>query len=338
MKHNNLIQILFILLLFPLIIHPQQKIEFTGYGATGFMFRDQNKLREYNQQVYYEGKLQADIKISKDFEAQLDFRGNSEDQNVILREFSIKYEHFDKIRFKVGNIKVPFGFEQLTNSEDLNTVERSYIHRTISDFGYGGRRISLMAYYNYSKNKPEFPYSYSLSIYKDNSLRSGVSTRVAYHFNNDLSTAVSYQLQSIGGEQKITTYGISAELVYEDKSLFSAFELLYVQDPIERIRRKLANQDFEVSTAGIKSVTALPFVINGEIIKSIEPVLLLALYTPDSGELKYHTFQALLGANFYMDKDVRIRLNGDALFTKNLFNDSYNTIGSKLILEIQVRF
>jgi len=315
-----------------------QKIEFTGYGATGFMFRNQNKLREYNQQVYYEGKLQADIKISKDFEAQLDFRGHSEDQNVILREFSIKYEHFDKIKFRAGNIKIPFGFEQLMNTEDLLTVERSYLHRIISDYGYGGRRISLMAYYNYKKQNPQFPYSYSLNIFKDNSLNSGIAARAAYHFNNDLSTAVSYQIQSKSGEEKITTNGISAELLYEDKSYFTAIEIVYIQDPFERIRRRLAGQSENVTAAGLKSLIGVPINTGGEIIKSVEPVVLLSLYTPDSGELKYHTFQALVGANFYFDKDVRLRLNGDALFTKNLYNDAYNTIGSKLIIEIQVRF
>lgn len=338
MMKQNAFLLLLLLFVISSTTAAQPKILFSGYGATGFIFIDQNKLREYNQQVYYEGKLQADIKINKDFEAQLDFRGNSEDQNVILREFSVKYEYFDKIKFKAGNIKIPFGFEQLQNTEDLYTIERSYMHRTISDYGYGGRRISFMAYYNYKKNKPEFPYSYSLSLFKDNSLRSGIAARAAYHFNNDLSTALSYQFQNIGGEEKISSHGVSAEMVYEDKSLFSAIELLYIQDPIEGIRRRLAKESETVFASGIKSVTALPIRIDGKVIESIEPVLLLGFYTPDSKELKYHTFQALAGVNFYFDENVRLRLNGDALFTKNLFNDSYNTIGSKFILEIQVHF
>lgn len=336
MKHFYFL--LIILLLIPEVLFSQQNIEFTGYGATGFIFRNQNKLREYNQQVYYEGKLQADIKVSKDFEAQLDFRGNSEDQNVILREFSIKYEHFEKIKFKAGNIKIPFGFEQLMNSEDLFSVERSFLHRTISDIGYGGRRISIMAYYDYKKSKPDFPYSFSINLYKDNSLRSGTAVRLGYHFNNDLSTALSYQYQIIGGEAQINTHGISAELVYEDNALFSSLELTYIQDPIERIRRRLAGESENASGTGIKTINAKPFNTGGAIIKVIEPIVLIGFYSPDLNELKYHTFQTLVGVNFYMDKDVRIRLNGDGLFTKNIYNDSYNTIGSKFILEVQVRF
>jgi hypothetical protein len=217
----------------------QSKYEFSGYGAAGYRIYDRNKLRDYNQEVYYEGKFQADMKISKDLEAQLDFRGYSEDNRVVLKEFSIKSEHIDLMKFKVGHIKRPFGAEQLINNEDLLTIDESYMLRTIEDIGYGGRSVSLMAYYKYKEKREDFPYSYYLSFFKDNSLNSGFAARFSYHVNN-LRYSVNYLFQHKGGEERINTYGLGTDLVYDNKSIYSSVEINIVQDPVESIIRRIA--------------------------------------------------------------------------------------------------
>jgi hypothetical protein len=315
----------------------EQEIKFSGYGATGFSFYNRNQLREYNQEVYYEGKFQADIKINKDIEAQLDFRGSSEDARVILREFSVKFEYLKRMKFKAGNIKRPFGIEQLTNQEDLYTVDRSYIQRTIEDLGYGGRSVSIQAYYNYSKKEKDFPYSYYLSLFKDNSLNNGIAARFSFH-TSGIAYSVNYLFQQRGGEVKFTSHGFTSDISYESKNLSGSIEAFYIQDPVEGIRRKLANLDEIVFAGGAKITGVVSFDVDGEVIKVIEPMILAGFYVPELKETKAHTIETLIGANLYFHKDVRLRLNADGLFTKNQFNSKYTTIGSRFVLEIQVRF
>ena len=144
-----------------------QEIEFSGWGATGLKVYDRNVLRGYSQEMFYEGKLQTEIEYNDEIEAQLDFRGNSIDNSLEFREFSVKFKYSEKLRWKIGNIKKPFGYEQSVNKEQLISADRSYVYNNIADLGYGGRIISVMAYYNYSDKREDFPYSYYLSIFKD---------------------------------------------------------------------------------------------------------------------------------------------------------------------------
>lgn len=314
-----------------------QNITFSGYGAAGFSMIDRNKLRKYNQETYYEGKLQADIKINKHLDAQLDMRGSSEDARFILREFSVRFDYLTYMKFKAGNLKKPFGQEQLLNSEELPTIRRSYIRNSIGDFGYGGRSVGVMAYYNYKKKNPEFPFSYALMLYKDNSLFSGTTARAAYH-SGSIAYALNYQLQTLGGDEKITTYGISSDITYENKTTYTSIEGFYVQDPFESIRERTAGKDGKAFAGGLKLTAAVNLATGYKVIESIEPVVLLGGYLPDASTSRYHTIETLIGANFYFDDDVRLRLNADLLLTKSIYNSRYSTIDSRVTTEVQVRF
>ncbi len=327
--------ILFLLL--GTLVFAQENIEFSGYGATGFIIYNRNRLRKFNQEVYYEGKLQADVKINKDIEAQVDMRGSSEDGKVSFREFSAKFEYWKHMKIKVGNIKKPFGLEQLVNKEELISIDRSYIQRTISDLGYGGRSVSVMAYYNYKKKDPEFPFSYFLSVMKDNSQNNGIAGRFSYH-NNDFIYSANYMYLNKGGEVPFNSHAFSADAGIETDDYSLNLELLYVQDPIEGIRRKQIGVDDKIFSSGVKINSSIAFKIGGEVIKKIEPSLLLGFFAPNSKEMKYHTLEAMGGVNVYFDKDARLRLFGDGLFTKNIYNNDYTTIGSRFILEMQVFF
>ncbi len=324
-------------LLLSSLIFAQENIEFSGYGATGFTIYDRNRLRKFNQEVYYEGKLQADVKINKDIEGQVDMRGSSEDGKVTFREFSVKFEYWKNMKIKVGNIKKPFGLEQLVNKEELISIDRSYIQRTISDFGYGGRSVSIMAYYNFKKKEPDFPFSYFVSVMKDNSQNAGVAGRFSYH-KNDFVYSANYMYLNKGGEVVCNSHAFSADAGIETDDYHLNLELLYVQDPIEGIRRKQIGVDDKSYSSGAKINSSLTFDVDGDIIKKIEPSLLLGFFAPNSREMKYHTFEAMGGVNFYLDKDARLRLFGDGLFTKYIYNDEYTTIGSRFIFEVQIFF
>ncbi|MDP4174189.1 MAG: hypothetical protein Q8933_09495 [Bacteroidota bacterium] len=335
---NYLISLFFILLnFFQETTFSQEKIKFSGYGATGYKIYDRNVLRDYNQEAYYEGKLQADVKINKHIDAQLDMRGSSEDERLVLREFSVKFDYLKYMKFKAGNIKKPFGLEQLVNTEDLLTIGRSFIQSSVADLGYAGRSISLEAYYNYNKKRPEFPYSYALAVMRDNSLNTCLAARFSFH-NDDLIWSLNYLFQHLGGEYPQNASGFSADLTYEKNSFSSSVEMMYVKDPFESLRHVQSGFGGNIYAFGLKSINALSIHIDGEVIKTIEPVLLAGVFFPDSKEKYSHTFEIITGGNIYLDKDLRLRINGDLLLSRNRSNSAYSTIGSKVSFECQVMF
>lgn len=317
--------------------YSQDEIKLSGYGATGFKAYDRNVLRKYNQEVYYEGKIQIDFKYNNKLEAQIDLRGESEDQKVILREFSVKYKASSFVNFKAGNIKKPFGREQLVDREELTSVDRSYIANSITDFGFGGRAVGISIYNNFNPEKDSLPISYNFMFFKDNSLHSGIASRISLH-SDKLAYSVNYLLLDIGGEIDITAHGFSADANYSDEFLSSSIELYYVQDPIESVRRRDMGTPKNIFILGAKADASFYFKTDGEFFKAFEPMILGGVFFPDNSEIKYHTLEMLIGLNAYLSKKVRLRLNGDLLLTKDLYNTSYQTINSKIALEIQARF
>jgi hypothetical protein len=278
------------------------------------------------------------VKVNKKIEAQLDLRGNSTDNSVNFREFSAKLEFFKYLKFKIGNTKKPFGYQYLMQREELIAVSRSLIVVRISELGYGGRSVSIMGYYKYSKKRPELPISYYISLFRNNSLFAGIVSRFVYHFNDDLSLGGNYLFQQKGGEDKILTHGFGIDFAVDKKRYNTIFEIFYVQDPIEGVIRKLQGKDEVVFSTGAALTTAYNFKIDAEIIKGLEPLIMLSYFVPDIDATENHVVQSLLGLNIYCHKDVRFRINGDLRLTKNQYNDDYSTKESRGILEFQVRF
>lgn len=315
-----------------------QNIEFSGYGATGFRFFDRNRLNNPNQETYYEGKLQAEFNLKKGFEAQLDFRGNSVDKSVELREFSAKYKSDSWYNIKIGHIKRPFGYEYLINREKLWTIDRSIVQEKISQLGYGSRSVAVMAYYEFDKVKPEIPWSWYLSVSKDNSSGSAITGRVSYYFNDDLAVSGNYMYQAIGGDVPVKVSGFAADLAYRTKKFDANIEAVFVQDPVEGRIRKLAGRDDDVFALGIKTMLARKFEIDESFLEDIEPVIIAGYFVPEADISNRHIIQGVLGSNFYIDKNIKIRLNADMRFTKTEFSENYSTKESRVVFEFQVIF
>ncbi len=314
-----------------------QEIQFSGYGSVGYRFYNRNILNGYNQESYYEGKIQADIKYDKHIEAQIDLRGKSTDNSFKLREVTVKFEYMDYMKIKLGNIKKPFGNEQLYNEEELFTVNRSNVHEQLEEMGYGGRAVSLMAYYKYSKKRPDFPYSYYLSLFHNNSLYNGIVARFEYH-KGDITYSANYLMQRKGGDFPIVTQGMGVDFEYANGDFSSVLACFYTQDPNEGILRKLKGEDYKVYSMGAKLLGAYKFNIDGKVVKDIEPVVLASYFLPDNEISDNHAIQALVGVNFYFHKLVKLRLNGDLRLTKNQFNSDYSTKESRAIVELQMSF
>jgi hypothetical protein len=292
-----------------------QEIKFSGYGAAGFRFINRIKIIENNQEAYFEAKLQTEIEINKKIEAQIDMRGNSEDQRIELREFSAKFSYLDKMNFKFGNIKKPFSSEQVENKEDLYTIERSFLAKSIENLGYGGRSIGISGYHKYSKKDKDFPHSYYLYVFKNNSEQTGFTGRYIYHFG-DFAASGNYFLLNTGGNFPLLSHAFSAGLIYDIKDFWLEGELFYVQDPVEGIRRKAAEiGDTKVFSFGGRIMIVKGFDTDGEVIEEIEPLIHLTYFQPDTKISNAHTFQVLIGTNFYFEKKVRLRLNLVGLLT-----------------------
>ena len=320
-------------------------ITFSGFGSTGYIIYNRSIVKGFANESFYEGKLQADIKINKDIEGQLDFRGHSADRVVELREFSVKLKHYTYFKFKIGNIKLPFGYEQLTNRELLPTIERSNLHEQISNLGYGGRSFGLMTYYKYSEKRADFPFSYYMNIYRDNSLRGGLVARGAWHTGN-LIFALNYQYQRLGGNNTLSSNGLASDIVLvTEKAEFMA-AMVYFLDPNVSLQHRLQNnegtnpekQEEYIYGSGLKFRASWRFDVDTKMIHMIEPLYLFSVYFPDMDNSDGHELQHLIGVNFYFSKKARFRLQGDLRYDKTPFSDAYNIQASRFTVDVQIRF
>jgi len=331
------IQFLLIIFILMPVYELFSQVEFTGYGATGIQLFERPIAIGVSQEVYFEGKLQADIKVNKDIEAQLDFRGNSFDESVTLREFSAKFEYWERMKIEIGNLKQPFGIEQMISDEDLELVEESFINQQVSDFGYARRSVSVMLYSKYKDEYEDFPFSYYFSLFKNNSLTSGLYTRLSYH-NNDFIYSVNYSFHSIGGDYPVKANAFCGDITFNPKNTKVSIEVFYVKNTEAALENIVLNGDENIFAAGAKLLAAKIFDIDGKIVKGLEPVFLLGYFAPDFDESEFHTIQLVPGLNIYFHDDVRLRLNYNRLLTKNRFNEEYSSLNSLGTLELQVRF
>lgn len=325
------------LLPFAAFTQSDAQFKYKGYGATGYKWHDINQLKEYNQEAYYDAKFEAEVELNNDIAAEFDIYGDSEDHIVRLKEFSVKYKYSDFVKFRIGNVKKVFGIEQLTSRDEYFTIDDSYVKRKFSTLGYSGRSVCLMAYNNYNPEQDSIPVSYRVALFKENSLNSGLFARISYHID-DLAYSLGYIYQHRTGEYKINSHGLECDLMFTGKKFSSNFELFYADDPDENIVRLANSINEKTKIFAVKSTNAYEIKTDGKFIKKIQPVLLLGFYAPDSKKMDFHTYQLLVGSDFYVTKKVKLRLNGDFLLTKNKYDDDYSTYDSRVTLEVFVRF
>lgn len=330
-------KILIILFVFTSLTY-SQTIEYSGWGAGGYKMFARNQLNGYNQEAFYSGKIQLDFEYNSDIEAQLDLRGNSADKSITLKEFSAKFKYIKKLKIKFGNTKRPFGYQYTElNREDLMTIERSLPVEKINGYGYGGRTLSIVGYYKYKDKNDDYPYSYYVSFFADNSLNQGIAGRFAYHLGKS-AIAVSALTQKRGGDEPISTTGYGLDYSYESKKWRGVVEFSYTGNPDLGVTNRLANKDENVYTLGATIGASYKFDLDAEVIKDIEPVLLTSYYAEDASVTGNHILQGIAGVNIYFHKKVLARLNADIRLTKNQYNDTYTSNESRGIFELLVKF
>jgi hypothetical protein len=322
---------------------------FSGYGSTGYIFYDRSIIKGNKEESFYAAKLQMAIELTKKIETQLDFRAESSEHAVELREFSVKFEYYDYLKFKFGNVKLPFGAEQLESRENLVTFDRSIGHENYSELGFGGRSIGFLAYYNYSEKRKDFPYSYYFNLYRNNNLTSGAVLRGAYHYS-DFVFGGSYMMQYRGGGDAISSSAAEADITFDTKQAMISVEGTIFKDPVASMQNIFFNdelalqtgpheyRDEEIYGATLRLTAAYKFSTDADVIKDIEPVYMFSTYYPDINALGNISMQNLLGANFYFSKQVRLRVQADFRLTKTEFSNEYTKLGTRGILDLQIRF
>lgn len=314
-----------------------QKIEWGGYGNVGYVFYNRNMLNNYNQETYYEGKLRAEIKFGKDLEGQFDIKGNSTDNALKIQDMNLRFDVSDYFRLKIGNMKKPFGQEYLIGEEELLTVNRSIVQEDLAELGYGGRAVGIMAYYKYSEKRPDFPYSYYISAFKDNSLFTNIVTRFSYHIS-DWGFNFNYMFENKGGDQKISTHAFGGGFFLENDNYTTMLELFLAQDPYESNRRLLIGNSDKAMSFGGRFTASYNFTMDYKFLKKVEPILLVSYFNPDTDVTGTHIIQLIGGANIGLHEKIQARLNADIRFTKNQYNTSYGLDDSRLILALQMIF
>ncbi|MDX9758464.1 MAG: hypothetical protein RBU27_04805 [Bacteroidota bacterium] len=315
-----------------------QDVTFSGFGATGVRMYDRNPVSRYNQEFFYEGKLQADIALSKKIEAQLDFRGDSEERTAILREVSVTFKQLTYARVRLGNVKKPYSIEGLMDRDEYIPVFDSHVHRRNAELGYAGRNVGLLVYYNANLEKrPTVPYSYAVGVFKNNSYVTTAAARGSWH-HGGWTTSLGYTVMARSHDDAITTHGISIDAGYTTAAFEGTIEAMLAQDPEEGIRRRLLGQSDVVWSPGVRALAAVRVDVGGTFVRTIEPYLLLAWSAPDANAARVHRAELMAGVNVFVDDDVRLRMVADGLFTRDRFADTYSTHGSVFSIEIFFRF
>lgn len=309
----------------------------SGFATVGYSYVAMNQEIDYTQQSSFAAKLLFEYNLNKHIDTRIDLRANSRELTVQIREVSINLDYFERLKISVGNIKKPFGAENIENIENLSTVGRSYLTQKITRIGYGDRAIGIEAYYKFSKTDPDFPYSYYLFAFRDDGEESGLTARLTRVVDN-FSFTGNYFLLHTPGQYPITTHAamFASSLDFAEVSFDG--ELLLAQDPVEGIKRIKKDENQEVYIIGAKISSSFLLPIGGEVIQAIQPVVLISYYQPDSNIWDDYTIQFLAGANLILDEKFKLRMNTDFLLTKNPVSKKYKGHDARLTLNLQVKF
>ena len=327
----------FICLILLLNIELLAQYRFSGFASVGYSYVAMNNEIDYTQQTSFAAKLLFEYNLNNHIDTRIDLRASSRDLTVQIREVSINLDYFQHLKFQFGNIKKPFGAENIENIENLSTIGRSYLTQKLNRIGYGDRAIGIQAYYKYSKADPDFPYSYYLFVFIDDGEESGFTARLTRVVDN-LSITGNYFLLKTPGQYPITTHAamLASSLDFSDLSFDG--ELLLAQDPNEGIKRIKKNENQEVYIIGAKISSSFLLPTSGEIIQAIQPIVLISYYQPDSSVWDDYTIQFLTGANFILDEKFKLRVNTDLLVSKNPVTKKYKGHDARLTLNLQVKF
>lgn len=320
-------------------IYAQTKVSYDGYIAMDARYEHGEKYAE----LYTKMKLEIKLDLTQYIKTEIDIRGNSNDPDIELKEVHALLKYDPKCRIKVGNIKKCFGIEELISQEDLYTIEEGQITKYISPFGYVGRDPGIQVYRKYKGEGS--PYSYYLGASCNQSANAALNGRISYHslFGSwCIGFDGVYQRSSHRPEKEYppNIYAMSIDLSWHTGSLYTDLEAFWGQDPIETQLNEFRGDNKDVLFSAVKWLLAYHWDTNKTVVKGVEPLFLSSILVPDTKYMAANRIELLLGVNIYLDKDVRLRLNGDLILSTNKYNTHDRTVaaGSKIVSELQLKW
>ena len=112
----------------------KNKTKLDGFLRTGVEYEYNDRFSE----SFYQGKIQYDIEMNENLDAELDIRGESSSQQIELREAYLTAKLDKQMRIDFGQSKIRFGYEFQKSKEKLLTANRTFIYRHMEIFWFRG--------------------------------------------------------------------------------------------------------------------------------------------------------------------------------------------------------
>jgi hypothetical protein len=317
--------------------HGQAKTEISGWLRAGIS----QVYKERYGESFYQGKAQFEVKVSKDLEAQIDIRGESDTHEMELREAYLTADLGKAKGLNFGQSKKRFGLEFQKNKEKLLTIERTLIYRHLEPIGFVGRDLNLR-YYRHARSGVR---------------RNGISASIGYNEAHDVTVVGHWErLNTMGslsfgasaavqldqfdtglefGRQTVWAFGM--ELLRDTEAHHVEIEAIIGQDPFASVFERSFGEGENVYFFGGKMLYGHRFKTSRRLLKAFEPVLVASVLAKDIDRFERNTLQFLGGANFYLAPSLRLSLNGDLLLTSTPTDaDERSRAGSNVILQVQL--
>ncbi|MCG3121517.1 MAG: hypothetical protein ALAOOOJD_04635 [bacterium] len=306
----------------------QAKTTISGWLRAGTEYVYNNRFREN----FYRAKVQFNVKVDKNLEAQVDIRNESDDHELELREafFTVDLGKAEGLDF--GQSKKQFGLEFQKSKEKLLTAERTLLYRHLEPFGFVGRDVSFRYYRKGRADVRRGGLSLALGYSEDHNLTViGHSTRLRALGSFALGASGLVQLDKIAGGSQ-TVWALGGEILRDTDKHHVEIEAMLGQDPFASEFEKSFGDGQNVYFGGGKILYGHYFTKT-----RLEPVLVSSLLVPDLDAFDRNTIQFLIGLNYYAAAALRIGLNSDLLLTTSTKNQDERTYaGSNVIVQAQL--
>lgn len=316
-------------------LYGQKKPELSGWIRTGLA----KVYEEREGESFYAAKLQYEIDLGKNLEAQIDLRGASTRHEIELREAYFTADLGTGLNLDFGQHKKRFGLEYQKSKENLRTLERTLVYRYLETFGFAGRELNLR-YYRTSK---------------EDKRRSGYSLSLGYNEAHDVNLIARWQrLRALGsfalgvngivqrdkmdnGAQFVSGFGL--DLARDTEAQHVELEALVGHDPFQSEFEKVFGEGRRVYFAGGKILYAHRFALSKTTARAFEPVAVASVLAKDIDQRDRNTIELLAGANYWFSPHARLSANADFLLTNSPNNTSERTLaGSNFVLQMEVRW
>lgn len=258
-------------------------------------------------------ELDFTISFSEFIEGKFDIEGDFNKPGVKLKKGYVQFLFNSGNLLRIGNTKKAFGIEEMTGSDDLWTIRRSYLHRYFDSFHVLGYDFTFL--YKWEK---AFGHKGDLNLQMG--LGSDGDVRIFNYFSGKYAIKgytiylsnlyVNHQLQK--GMPNCNL--VISSLEYSTNQYHSETELVIGKDPNASLLYSLKGIDHRVYFLGLRTCQTYGFALEWENIGMIEPVVGLVYVVPDLGDAKQGRLEIVPGVNILFRSKGKVRWMTDLEF------------------------